>query len=654
MLSILAKSPIKTVIQYSRKALLSTAAASKKEDKVPDSQSFCMNLFRGRAVTEQVFPYPLKLDDDRRETLQMILGPTEKFLEEVNDVVKNDQTMEIPKEVLAQFAELGAFGAVVPTEYEGAGMNNSQMARLAEIVGAHDLSLGVVMGAHQSIGYKGILLFGTDSQKAKYLPDLATGRKFAAFCLTEPTSGSDANSIRSRAEKSPDGKHYILNGGKIWISNGGFADVFTVFAQTPIKMPDGNMKDKVSAFIVERAFGGVTSGPQEKKMGIKGSNTVEVHFDNVKVPVENLLGTEGEGFKVAMNILNNGRFGIPAACTGAMKYCIQKTVDHITNRVQFGQTLQDFFNVQEKLANMVARHYATESIVYLLSSNMDRGVQDYQLEAAIGKVVASENAWWVCDEAIQLHGGMGFMTETGLERVLRDLRIFRIFEGANDVMRLFVALTGVQYAGKHLQHIAKEIKSGGISTLLGQVVKRATGGSTGSNFASVVDPALTDSASNLDACIKEFGKTVENLLIKYRKEIIDKQYELIRVADAAIDIYCMIATLSRCTHTCSKNASSAAHEKDIAKYFCSVVIFMEKRLLSRNVGDLGVLFVVDSNCYESIVGDFEARNSQASSRAMTNLKQAAGGSENDVRLISSIASAVCKNGGLPQNHPVDV
>lgn len=544
----------------------------------------------------------------------MILGPTEKFLEEVNDVVKNDETAEIPKEVLAKFAELGAFGAVVPPEYEGAGMINSQMARLAEVVGSHDLGLGVVMGAHQSIGYKGILLYGTDAQKAKYLPDLASGRKFACFCLTEPSSGSDANSIRSRAEKSADGKHYILNGGKIWISNGGFADIFTVFAQTPIKMPDGSTKNKVSAFIVERGFGGVTSGPQEKKMGIKGSNTAEVHFDNVKVPVENLLGAEGEGFKVAMNILNNGRFGIPAACTGAMKHCIQKTVDHVTQRVQFGQTLQEFFNVQEKLTNMVARHYATESIVYLLAANMDRGVQDYQLEAALAKVVASENAWWVCDEAIQLHGGMGFMKEAGLERVLRDLRIFRIFEGANDVMRLFVALTGAQHAGKHLQQVAKEIKSGGISTLFGQVIKRATGGSTGADFASVVDPALTDSASQLDACIKEFGKTVENLLIKHKKGIIDRQYELVRVADAAIDIYSMIATLSRCTHSCQKNTSSAAHERDVANYFCSI----------------------------------------ASRRAMQNLKEAAGGNEKNIELISSIAATVCKNGGLPQQHPTDI
>ncbi|KHJ85760.1 acyl-CoA dehydrogenase protein [Oesophagostomum dentatum] len=263
---------------------------------------------------------------------------------------------------------------------------------------------------------------------------------------------------------------------------------------------------------------------------------------------------------------------------------------------------------------MISRHYATESIVYLLASNMDRGIQDYQLEAAIGKVAASENAWYVCDEAIQLHGGMGFMTETGLERIMRDLRIFRIFEGANDVMRLFVALTGAQHAGKHLQQVAKDIKSGGIGTLFGQVIKRATGGSTGGNFEAVVEPSLIESAKKLDTCILEFGKVIESLLIKHKKGIIDRQYELIRVADAAIDIYSMIATLSRCTNSCKKNASSASHEKEITTYFCNI----------------------------------------ASRRAMTNLKEAAGGREKDIELIHSIASTVCKNGGMPQQHPIDL
>uniref|UniRef100_A0A0M3IL14 Very long-chain specific acyl-CoA dehydrogenase, mitochondrial n=1 Tax=Ascaris lumbricoides TaxID=6252 RepID=A0A0M3IL14_ASCLU len=498
----------------------------KKTRKLKESSSFAMNLFRGQAVLSNVFPYPMNLNEERKEMLHMILQPTEKFLAEVNDPVKNDEDAAIPKELLTKFAELGAFGALVPEQFEGAGLNNVQMARLAEVVGANDLSLAVVMGAHQSIGYKGILLYGTDEQKKKYLPDLATGRRFAAFCLTEASSGSDANSIRSRADKTADGKYYILNGGKLWISNAGFADVFTVFAQsigykgillygtdeqkkkylpdlatgrrfaafclteassgsdansirsradktadgkyyilnggklwisnagfadvftvfaqTPVQGEDGITKDKVSAFIVERSHGGVTHGPPEKKMGIKGSNTAEINFENTKVPVENLLGKEGEGFKVAMNILNNGRFGIPAACTGSMKWCIKKTVDHITERTQFGKKLKDFGNVQEQLVDMITRHYATESILYMLASNMDKGVQDYQLEAAIGKVMASENAWRVCDAAIQLHGGMGYMKECGLERVLRDLRIFRIFEGANDVLRLFIALTGLQ------------------------------------------------------------------------------------------------------------------------------------------------------------------------------------------------------------------
>ncbi|KAF8362371.1 acdh-12 [Pristionchus pacificus] len=574
----------------------SAAAAPSKKDKpaskaVQDSDSFCMNLFRGKAKVEQVFPFPLNLDEERKETLQMILDPTTKFLSEVNDVVKNDENAETPMSVLKQFAELGAFGALVPAEYEGAGMNNTQMARLAEIVGSHDLGLGVIMGAHQSIGYKGILLFGTEEQKKKYLPDLATGRKFAAFCLTEPSTGSDANSVRSTARKSDDGSHYILNANKIYISNGGFADVFTVFAQMPIKQADGTTKNKVTAFIVERGFGGITNGPPEKKMGIKGSNTAVVDFENVKIPKENLLGAEGEGFKIAMNILNNGRFGIPAAMTGAMKHCIKKTIDHVTTREQFGSKLEEYGNVQEKLANMIAKQYACESILYILASNMDRGIQDYQLEAAIAKVFTSECAWFTCDEAIQVHGGMGFMKETGLERVLRDLRIFRIFEGANDIMRIFVGLTGIQHAGKHLQ---------------------AQAGPSGA-FDKVVDPALKKSADALDKCVSLFGRTVQDLLVKHKKGIISRQYEVVRVADAAIDIYAMAATLSRCTQTSKTAGSVADYEKKVANYFCET----------------------------------------AAARAEANLKSVAAPNEAIVKTIAEISKGACAAGANPIAHPID-
>uniref|UniRef100_A0A915DUG1 Acyl-CoA dehydrogenase/oxidase C-terminal domain-containing protein n=1 Tax=Ditylenchus dipsaci TaxID=166011 RepID=A0A915DUG1_9BILA len=332
-------------------------------------------------------------------------------------------------------------------------------------------------------------------------------------------------------------------------------------------------------------------------MGIKGSNTAEVYFDNVKVPVENLIGEEGAGFKVAMHILNNGRFGIPAACTGSMKYSIKKTIDHVNSRVQFGKKLREFGNVHEKLTDMIVRHYVTESIVYMLASNMDAGVQDYQLEAAIGKVVASENAWHVCDEAIQLHGGMGFMRDCGLERVLRDLRIFRIFEGANDVMRLFVALTGMQYAA-----------------LFGEVKRRAFG-DIGGDVGSAVDPSLNESAGLLNNAIKEFGNTVQTLLSRHRRGIVDRQYELLRVANAAIDIYSMVAVLSRASYAISKKGDgSALHDQQIAQLFVK----------------------------------------QASKRALENLREAAAPSVTGTRLIEEIAVSVCDNQAMIQKHPINI
>lgn len=296
----------------------------------------------------------------------------------------------------------------------------------------------------KSIGFKGIIIAGTEAQKAKYLPKLATGETIAAFALTEPSSGSDASSIRTRAELSPDGKHWIMNGQKIWISGGGLAEVFTVFAQTPVKDEvTGETKDKITAFIVERSFGGVTNGKPEKKMGIKCSNTVEVYFENVPIPVENVLGGVGNGFKVSMNILNAGRFGMSAALSGTMKAAIKQALAHATQRVQFGKTIISYGTTQEKFARMAMLQYVTESMAYMLSNNMDRGSPEFQVEAAISKVYGSEAAWWVIDECIQVLGGMGYMRDTGIERVQRDLRIFRIFEGANDILRLFIALTGL-------------------------------------------------------------------------------------------------------------------------------------------------------------------------------------------------------------------
>ncbi|XP_076621534.1 acyl-CoA dehydrogenase very long chain isoform X2 [Colletes latitarsis] len=545
-----------------------------KHNVIKDSTSFTKNIFCGHVQTSQVLPFPKLLNKEQTDTLKLLIDPIEKFFEEINDPQRNDETATIDDKTMAAMWELGVFGLQVPQEYGGLGLSNIQYSRFVEICGYHDLGIAITLGAHQSIGFKGILLFGTPKQKEKYLPRVCN-REIAAFCLTEPSCGSDASSVRSRAVKSADGSHYILNGSKIWISNGGFAEIMTVFAQVPMKDPKtGVTKDKVTAFIVERAFGGVTNGPPEKKMGIKCSNTAEVHFEDVKIPAENILSEEGQGFKVAMSILNNGRFGMVSALSGTMRFCIKKAVEHATQRVQFGRTIDNYGSIQEKLGRMAMLQYITESLAYTICGNMDAGSQDYHLEAAISKCFASESAWWVCDEAIQILGGMGYMKETGLERILRDLRIFKIFEGTNDILRLFVALTGIQYAGNHLNELQKAFKNpaANLGLIFEEATKRATRviglGST-TNFTHLVHPSLQEGATLCAKSVEAFGESIESTLIKYERGIVDEQFVLNRIAQVAFDAYTMAVVLSRATVSANKNLPTAEHEILMAQAWCT-------------------------------------------------------------------------------------
>eukprot|EP00735_Rhodelphis_limneticus_P004842 TRINITY_DN1648_c0_g1::TRINITY_DN1648_c0_g1_i1::g.17782::m.17782 TRINITY_DN1648_c0_g1::TRINITY_DN1648_c0_g1_i1::g.17782 ORF type:complete len:619 (-),score=152.42,sp/P48818/ACADV_BOVIN/54.62/0.0,Acyl-CoA_dh_1/PF00441.19/1.1e-39,Acyl-CoA_dh_1/PF00441.19/0.046,Acyl-CoA_dh_M/PF02770.14/5.7e-21,Acyl-CoA_dh_N/PF02771.11/7.1e-21,Acyl-CoA_dh_2/PF08028.6/5.2e-15,Acyl-CoA_dh_2/PF08028.6/0.3,PMEI/PF04043.10/0.44 TRINITY_DN1648_c0_g1_i1:27-1883(-) len=535
-------------------------------------EGFVRPLFSGRLSEGQVFPYPRVLSQDEEENVKAMLDPCYKFFTQINNPHQNDETSDIPPAVLQQAKDLGAFGIQIPEEFGGSGFSNTGYARLTEMIGnALDLGFGICLGAHQSIGLKGILLYGTPEQKAKYLPKLAVGENVAAFALTEPSSGSDANSIRCRAVLSEDGKHWVLNGSKIWISNGGIAEIFTVFAQTQVTTKSGEKKDKVTAFIVERSFGGLTNGPPEKKMGIKCSNTAEVYFENVKIPVENVLGDVGGGFKVAMGILNNGRFGMGAALSGVMKQMIHVASDFATNRVQFGRKISEFSLIKEKIAQMALRTYAAESMAYLIAANMDRGSDDYHIEAAIGKVFASEAAWFVTDETLQIMGGNGFMRANHVERVLRDLRIFRIFEGTNEILRLFVALSGIQAAGNDLKEIQKALKSplsnlGSLSGIVGTRAKRMMG--MPEDQVHLVHSSLRSSATLLEKNVSAFGGVVESLLMKHGRNVIDKQIQLKRLADCAIDIYSMAAVLSRATRAIEENSPTVESEQLMAETWC--------------------------------------------------------------------------------------
>jgi len=544
------------------------------QKKAVDSNSFVQNIFRGLIEPTQVFPFPIALDEEQRENLEMLVPIAERVMGEQNDPLLNDQMETVPEDTINALRDLGAFGLQVPVELDGVGLTNTQYARLTEVVGGNDLGVGIFIGAHQSIGFKGILLAGTPEQKEQYLPKLATGENFAAFALTEPSSGSDAGSIKTRAVLNKEGTHWILNGGKIWISNGGIAEIFTVFAKTPIVDPaTGTETEKVSAFIVERSFGGVTNGPPEKKMGIKCSNTAEVYFENTPIPVENVLLKPGDGFKVAMEILNNGRFGMGAALSGTMRSVIAKATDHATNRVQFGSRIDGYGAIQEKIAQMSITHYVTESMAYMVAGTMDAGHKDYHLEAAISKIFASEAAWNVTDEAIQILGGNGYMKALGLEKVMRDLRIFRIFEGTNDILRLFVALSGIQYAGGHLRELQKAIKNpiGNFGIVVGEVSKRAghaVGLASGNHLAPHVHPNLTQSAALTCKGVDAFGSAVEAVLIKHGKNIINEQFLLNRLANATIDIYASSCVLARCTKSLNEGIESAHHEEMMTKVWC--------------------------------------------------------------------------------------
>ncbi|KAG5835686.1 complex I assembly factor ACAD9, mitochondrial [Anguilla anguilla] len=540
--------------------------------------AYAKDLFLGKVNKNEVFPYP-EVSREELDEINQFVSPVEKFFNEDVDSKRIDHEAKIPPETLNGLKELGLFGIQVPEEYGGLGLSNTMYARLGEIISL-DGSIAVTLAAHQAIGLKGILIAGNEEQKAKYLPKLATGEYVAAFCLTEPGSGSDAASIQTRATLTEDGKHYLINGSKIWISNGGLADIFTVFARTEVVDKDGQKKDKISAFIVERAFGGVISGQPEDKLGIRGSNTCEVVFDNTKVPVENVIGEVGGGFKVAMNILNSGRFSMGSAGAGMIKKLIELTSEYAGTRKQFNKSLSEFGMVQEKFAVMAQNAFVMESMAYLTAGMMDRpGVPDCSLEAAMVKVFSSEGGWVCVSEALQVLGGLGYTKNFPYERYLRDCRILLIFEGTNEILRMYIALTGMQHAGKILTGKIKEMKKGNIGVALemfGKKLRDSVGrkvdlGLTGKD--GVVHPSLTDSAKKFEENVCVFSSTVESLLYRYGKTIVDEQLVLKKVADVLINLYAMTAVLSRASRSISIGLRNHDHEVLLANTFCSDAYF---------------------------------------------------------------------------------
>jgi alkylation response protein AidB-like acyl-CoA dehydrogenase len=539
------------------------------EDK---SISFVRSLCTGEIEEDVILPYPL-LEADEREMLQTVVDSVDSLLEGKDEQFRQwDLDGELPAAFIEQLKEFGLFGVVIPEEHGGMGFGSAAYSRTLQQVAKHDASVAVTIGAHSSIGMRGLLLYGSEEQRARYYPKLASGEMIAAFCLTEPGAGSDAASIKSRAVK--DGDDWILNGQKLWITNGGIADFFTVFAKTG----DAEVRKNVSAFIVTRDMEGVSVGPHEDKMGIRASLTNAVFFDNVRVPAENVLGPENGGFKVAMKILNSGRTGLGGGSVGMMKRLIELSTKQAKERKQFGQPIASYGLVKQKIGQMVIDCYATEAVVSMVAGLIDQDYEEYAIEAAISKVFASEALWRSADEALQIAGGNGFMREYPYDRLLRDCRINRIFEGTNEVLRLFIALSAMNDVGHELKELSSSLQGvfdhpiKGFGVLSAYAIKRASlatgiGGSKAS--FTKLDARLKEHAEVFEDATRDLAAASDRILRKHGKDIIGKQFASRRLADIMINLFVLGCVLSRVNASLrEKGETGAAKELEILSAFC--------------------------------------------------------------------------------------
>ena len=526
----------------------------------PESMGFVKNMFWGRIRESLVFPYP-EYGGEEKERCDQLLARLDHYLRTEHPAIEIDQNQEIPQWVIQRLFDLGVLGMTIPREYGGLGLGITSYNRVLDLIGQFCGSTAVLVSAHQSIGCKAIVLFGTEEQKSRWLPHLAR-EWLSAFCLSEPNVGCDAGGQETRCELSPDGTHYILNGEKKWATSGALAGLFTVMARQ--KMRDG--KEKVTALVCTPDMPGVEIFQKNRsKAGIRGTWQARIRFHDVKVPREHLLHQEGKGLNVALTCLNYGRCTLSAGMLGGARRAMAQSIKWSQTRFQFNRPLADFELVKARIAHMAALTYAMDAVLYLTTAMLDRHDEDIMLETAICKVFNSEMGWRAVNDAVQIMGGEGYMTENEVERIFRDSRINLIVEGANEVMQSFIFAYGGKQLAEKMIGVQERVgwnRDEGIVSNLGRIAKNLVNADVmkvamplamelflrwkpKAPAAPRVDPSLYGYASRFSRRVADLSHQFKLASKKFEEKIIDRQCVQARLADIAMWLVGWAATLSK-------------------------------------------------------------------------------------------------------------
>jgi alkylation response protein AidB-like acyl-CoA dehydrogenase len=538
----------------------------------PQGLGFAKSLYFGHFNAPLLFPYP-QMPRDRAEETARTVAAVRRFCDEHLDAVAIDRDAIIPDEVVRGLAELGVLGLTAPAEHGGRGFSQLANTKVMEVIGGHCASTAVFVNAHHSIGIRALLLFGTEEQKRRWLPPLVRGEWLAAFALTEPEAGSDASNVRTTATPTPDGRGYILNGQKRWITNGGIAQVLTVIARTP--GTGAGKKKEITAFLVTPDLPGFEVVEKRMdKVSIRGTATGRLAFHHMFVPKENVLGAVGKGLRIALTVLDFGRTTFGASCTGAAKTILRLAASHAKRRVQFEQPIAEFELVKKKIALMASQTFAMEAMTAQCAGFIDRGGDDYMLETAMLKVWSTEALWQMVYDAMQIYGGKAFFTDEPLERWMRDSRLNQIGEGSNDVLRPFIAMVGIKPVADQLLSVksALEHPLSRFGTLLSfggeQLKSRLT-----TPDVPVQCSKLHGPARELGRRVRDFGLAVQATLLRHRKDpeaFLFRELEQERLADAACELYASSCALSRLDHLLTMgngDAAEVARDVTAGRYF---------------------------------------------------------------------------------------